>query len=109
MLADTRNHLIHGGSLESLQAKIGMTLPQAINNAAEAAWHAIWRSMPPLDPQAHFGHHDGDFVRRDLLVSMDMTFEHSGDGPHPVEDQIPEVQISLQTSFGPNDARPNQK
>jgi len=99
LLVDTRNHLTHGGFLESLQSKIGMSLAQAVNNAAAAAWHAIMHSMPPLEGQPVFGHRGGDFTNRELVVGADMIFEHQGDGPHPAEEQIPKPQISVKTTF----------
>jgi hypothetical protein len=40
MLADTRNHLTHGGSHEILRDKIGMDLSSAVDVAGETAWHA---------------------------------------------------------------------
>jgi hypothetical protein len=102
MLSDTRNHLIHGGSVESLEQKIGIPLANAINEAAGAAWHAILSCMPELPgSQYHFGHRAGDFVHRDLVVSADMLIEHVGNEPHPAEDKIPKVQISIQTAFRP--------
>jgi hypothetical protein len=99
LLLDTRNHLTHGGSIESLQAKIGVTLDQAVNNAAAAAWHAILHAMPPLEGQPQFGNRGGDFVHRELVVSADITFEYTGDSAHPAEEQIPKPQIAVKTKF----------
>ncbi|HEY7301556.1 MAG TPA: methylamine utilization protein MauJ [Xanthobacteraceae bacterium] len=105
-LADTRNHLTHGGSHKSLETKIGMPLSHATNNAAAAAWHAILYSLPTSVRGGPFGHHGGDFVHRDLLFTADMLFEHRGDGPHPTDDNIPKPQISVKFSLRPNSAEP---
>jgi hypothetical protein len=99
LLTGTRNHLAHGGSTRSLEAKIGRPLYQIVNEAAAAAWHAIWHSMPRLEAQAQFSHRGGNFAHRDLIISADMMFEHGGDGPHPSDGQIPKSEISLITRF----------
>jgi hypothetical protein len=101
LLVETRNHLTHGGSLESLQSKIGMSLAEAVNNAAAAAWHAIMSSTPHLEGQPVFGHQGGDFASRELVVIADMIFEHQKEGAHPAEEQIPKPEISVITTFRP--------
>jgi hypothetical protein len=101
ILADTRNHLMHGGSIDSLLAKTDVPLEQAVNEAGQAAWYAIWSLMPPLKAQPQFGNRGGQFAHRDLLVSAEMLFEYQGDGPHPGEAEIPKPQISVKIQFRP--------
>jgi hypothetical protein len=101
LFADTRNHLIHGGSINSLSAKTGVSLDRAVNEAALAAWHAIWSLMPRLEGQAQFNNREGNFAHRELVVSADMVFKYQGEGPHPSDAEIPKPQISMQVQFRP--------
>jgi hypothetical protein len=102
MLSDTRNHLTHGGSVETLREKIGMDLANAVDEAGQAAWFSIWSALPKLDQeQAYFGSEGVGFAHRDVTFTADMLFEYPGEAAHPTEDQIPKPTMTVQTTFRP--------
>jgi hypothetical protein len=98
-LVGTRDHLLHGRSPDSVEAEIGRPLAALVNDAAGIAWHAILNAMPRLDGTIHFANRGGNFANNALLVIPDMQFTYEGDAPHPSEEQIPKVQISMTTNF----------
>jgi hypothetical protein len=100
-LVGTRDHLLHRRSPDSVEAEIGRPLAALVNDAAGIAWHAIMGAMPHLDGPIHFANRGGEFANKSLLVTPDMQFAYEGDAPHPSEEQIPKVQISLKTNFRP--------
>jgi hypothetical protein len=104
LLLLTRNHLVHAGSRDSLVKKIGMPLANAVNYAAIAAWRSIFYAMPPLRDSVQFGHRGFEFARHELVFYADMEFEYDGVEPHPSEDKIPKVDLSLQVTFRPEPA-----
>jgi hypothetical protein len=100
LLVDTRDHLLHGRSPDSVEAVIGRPLEQIVNDAAAAAWNAIMFLLPKLEEPVAFGHRNGDFAHRDLVVTPDMTFKYEGDAEHPPDSAIPSINISMRVSFG---------
>jgi hypothetical protein len=99
LLVETRDHLLHGRSPDSVEAVLGRPLEQIVNDAAAAAWNAIMFLLPKLEEPVAFGHRNGDFVHRDLVVTPDMTFEYEGDAEHPPDSAIPSINISMRVSF----------
>jgi len=92
----TRNGLMHGRSISSIEKSTGMEISDLVNVLGYITWHAIFSSFEPKkDVQFQFGHRGGDFVNKYLTVSMLGSFAHQGDSPHPTEDKIPNVQISM--------------
>jgi hypothetical protein len=101
MLSDTRNHLTHGGSAQTLREKIGMDLGNAVDAAGEAAWYAIWAALPQVDEQLHIGSEGVGFAHRDVTFTADMFFDYPGEAAYPTEDQIPKPIMTMLTSFQP--------
>lgn len=100
-LVRTRDHLLHGRSPDTVEKEVGHPLPVLVNEAGRAAWHAIMYSMPRLEGTPAFAHRDGHFVNNVIILTPDMVFEYDGIAPHPSEAQIPNVEMSMQTRFGP--------
>ena len=96
----TRNGLMHGRSPESIEAECKLSLPEIVNELGTLTWHAIMSTIPLGDgPPLVFGHRDGEFANNSLVMAMQGTFDHTGDGPHPTEDKIPSVKIKMLTTF----------
>jgi hypothetical protein len=104
-LVKTRDHLLLGRSPDSVEAEIGQSLANLVNDAAGVAWHIILGAMPRLDGTNHFANRGGDFANKSLTIIPDMQFTYDGDAPHPTEEQIPKVQISMTTNFRPPQAQ----
>jgi hypothetical protein len=100
-LVKTRDHLLHGRSPDTVEKEVGHPLPVLVNEAGRAAWHAILHSMPRLEGTPTLAHRDGHFVNDVIILTPDMIFEYDGIAPHPSEAQIPKVEMSMQTRFGP--------
>lgn len=99
---ETRNGLMHGRSVRSIETKLKMDMSSLVNELGFITWHAIMSTFPfKKDVQLNFGHRGGDFANKYLIMSMHGFFKHTGDTPHPSEDKIPNVEISMQTSFRP--------
>lgn len=96
----TRNGLMHGRSPESIEAECQVPLPAIVNELGTLTWHAIMSTIPLEDgPTLAFGHRDGEFATKSLVMWMLGTFDHTGDGPHPTQDKIPSVEIKMRTTF----------
>lgn len=99
----TRNGLMHGRRPESIEAECKVPLPAIVNELGTLTWHAIMSTIPVGDgPPLAFGHRDGDFASKSLVMSMLGTFDHAGDGPHPTQDKIPSVEIKMTTFRSPS-------
>jgi hypothetical protein len=96
----TRNHLMHGRAKGSLEKDLGRSMDDLVNEAAYVAWNGILTAVPNLQGTLHFSHRNWDFARHFIIAGPVLTFEHTGDGEHPVDDKIPDVKIELQTRFG---------
>jgi hypothetical protein len=57
--------------------------------------------MPRLEGTPTLAHRDGHFVNQVIILTPDMVFEYDGIAPHPSEAQVPKVEMSMQTRFGP--------
>lgn len=100
-----RNGLMHGRSSESIEAECGVSMQALVDELGGITWHAIIStiSSPPDGPPRAFGHWGGEFTNKTLITSMLGIFEHNGEGPHPPDDKIPNVEITLSTRFGDPD------
>jgi hypothetical protein len=56
-------------------------------------------AMPKLEEPVNFGHRDGDFVHRELIVTPDITFDYEGPAEHPPDEAIPNIDITMQVTF----------
>lgn len=96
-----RNGLMHGRSVESIEAECKLSMPGLVDELGWIAWHAIMSTIPiGSGPPLHFGYRDGQFANLSLIASMEGTFKHTGYEPHPPDDKIPKVKITLLTRFG---------
>lgn len=93
-----RNKLLHGSSLDTIEAEVKIPISNIVNKAGWVAWHAILSAMPESvnRTELNFGHRDGQFAHGDLVPSMIGTFEHDGQSEHPAEEKIPMIEISMQ-------------
>ena len=97
---ETRNGLMHGRSVNSIEKKAKMRMSDLANELGYITWNAIMSTFTlKEDVLLNFGHRGGDFTNKYLIMSVHGYFEYTGDTPHPDEDSIPNVNISLQTSF----------
>lgn len=95
-----RNGLMHGRATESIEADCKASLPQIVDELGALTWNAIMSTLTPAgDGALAFGHRSGEFVNKVMVVSMVGEFDHMDEGPHPSEDKIPAVKISMQTRF----------
>jgi hypothetical protein len=100
-LVRTRDHLLHGRSPDRVEKEVGHPLSVLVNEAGRAAWHAIWYTMRKLEGTPALANRGWHFVNHVIILSPDITFEYDGIAPHPSEAQIPKVEISMHTRFGP--------
>jgi hypothetical protein len=98
-LLNARNHLMHGRSSESIEAKIGRPLADLVNDVGFISWHAIMLSMPKIERPLHISHRGGNFANGELIAGPRGVFAHEGEGEHPTEDKIPNVKIDLMIHF----------
>lgn len=97
-----RNGLMHGSSVESIEKKSKQPISNSVNDLARLVWNAIRINIKLKDEEASkliLGHWGGDFVNKRVVASVVGSFEHTGDLPHPALDKIPDVKVSLITSF----------
>lgn len=95
-----RNGLMHGRRCESIEEECKMPMHAIVDELGTLTWHAIMSTIPLGDgPQLAFGHRNGEFANKSVVMSILGEFDHTGDGPHPTEDKIPSVEIKLLTTF----------
>ena len=103
-LFKARNGLMHGQNEQQVEAECNAPLPQIVNELGAIAWKAILLSIPLGEgPRLAFGNRDGEFVIGSMVMGLTAIFEHSGDGAHPVDDQIPKIEIAMDTNFRASD------
>lgn len=95
-----RNGLMHGGSLESVEAKCKMPMPKLVNELGTITWHAIMSTFPPVAGTLQLAHRGGEFGNISMVAAAKLFFEHKGDGPHPADQNIPSGKIEILTRFG---------
>jgi hypothetical protein len=99
-LNSARNHLLHGGSRESLAAKLKVPSTDVIiNTAGYLAWHMIFGAMKFPTPPPFFSQ-GGDFVTKSLIFSSDLSITYDGIDEQPSDDAIPKLAIQMKTKFG---------
>jgi hypothetical protein len=99
-----RNGLMHGRSSNSIETECKMSLHEIVNELGTLTWHAIMSTIHLGDgPELAFGHRDGEFANKSLVMSVTGTFNYSGGEVYPPEDKIPHVDIKMVTTFE-NDA-----
>jgi hypothetical protein len=95
-----RNGLMHGRSRERIEAECKAPLGNLVNELGALAWHAIMSAIPlPPGPGLLFGHRDFEFSHKSMVTAFTLLIEHTGDGAHPSEEQIPNPEITLTTRF----------
>lgn len=95
-----RNGLMHGRSRESVEAECRTPLSAIVDELGAITWTAIMSTIPlGSGPELNFGHRGGEFANNSLVMSVVGMLDHSGDGPHPTDDKIPNVQIAMLTTF----------
>ena len=101
-LFTTRNGVMHGSSVETIEKKSKQSISVSVNDLARLVWNAIRINIKLSDEEASklvLGHRGGDFANKRIVASVVGSFEHTGDQPHPPKDKIPEVKVSLITNF----------
>ena len=98
ILNAARNHLLHGGSKESLAAKLRVSTDVIINTAGALAWGMIFQSLNFARPPIFF-HRGGDFVSKVMVMSGDLTFSLPEQDGYPLEDKMPRINLDMTTSF----------
>jgi len=102
-----RNGLMHGRNCESVEAECGTSLSAIVDELGAITWTAIMSTIPLGNgPELNFGHRGGEFANSSLVMSVDGLLDHSGDGPHPTDDRIPNVQIAMWKTFNQFDGDP---
>ena len=104
LLADIRNHLVHGGSKSKIKKRFGVDLAHAVNLIGEAAWYAIQSSLPATIGMVTYME-STSVVSRSLIAVADVILEHTEDREHPSEEKLPKAEISLNIRFT---SRPDQ-
>lgn len=99
-----RNGLMHGRSCESVEEECGTPLSAIVDELGAITWTAIMSTISFGDgPELNFGHRGGEFANNSLVMSIVGSFDHTGDGPHPTDDRIPNVQIATWKTFNQHD------
>jgi hypothetical protein len=100
-LVGVRNHLTHGGAPASVEGKFG-AFDALVNLAGFVAWQSLMASLPTPEKPYYItpGENEG-FANKMLIVGPNGSFDFDGDGEHPPEDRIPNVEIALNVRFGP--------
>lgn len=101
----TRNGIMHGSSTSSIEKKSKQPISNSVNDLAKLVWNAIRINIKLSEEEASklvLGHWGGDFVNKRMVAAVHGTFEHTGDAPHPANDKIPDVKVTLITDFGKN-------
>ena len=57
------------------------------------------------DKQLYFGHRDGEFARRYLISTMHGAFTYKSDGEHPLESELPEIELTLEQKLIGDDGK----
>lgn len=99
ILSKVRHHLAHGRSPSTLSKSAGIELPIAVDLMGATAWHSIIRVMPHVDNLTVM--EVDSVLSRELIVGPDLEFQYNGEAEHPSDREIPDLNISLQTRFGP--------
>jgi hypothetical protein len=99
----TRNGLMHGRSSNSIEAECKVPLHVIVNELGALTWQAIMSTIPPGDGLTHvFGHRDGEFANKSLLMTVRGTFGYTGADDYPPEDKIPQLDIKMVKTFENN-------
>ena len=105
-LFQTRNGLMHGKSVASIEADGKVPMRQIVDELGVITWKAILASIPlgppvPEESALTFGHRDGQFANLSLVARFRGIFRYDGDGLHPEDDKIPNPKVTLLTTFRP--------
>lgn len=105
-LFKARHGLMHGRSRESTEAACKKSMMDLVDELGTVTWRAIISSIP-LEPDgpdlALYEPARGGYANRNMIVWPVITFEHKGDGPHPTDDEIPDVKLQVFTRFAKTD------
>jgi hypothetical protein len=99
-----RNGLMHGRSREAIEAECEVPLDAIVDELGVLTWKAIMstiRGAGDGKPLA-FGHRDGVFTNKSLILAALLGFEHTGKGPHPADGALPSAEVTLETRFRKN-------
>lgn len=99
-LFKVRDALMHGGSIDSIERKLKLTIDSVIDEIASVVWNLIYNLIEglPSKPLA-FGHRGGNFTNQSLLMSTNGSFEYDGVDPHPTDEIIYGMKLSVITNF----------
>lgn len=104
ILKRCRDKLTHGSSEESVSREIGRPLHEVVGELSRCVWTGLRRAMPPLtEPVACFPP-TGDVVVPELIAGVTGEFDHTADGDHPPNEELPTVKVSLTVTDGPRSA-----
>jgi hypothetical protein len=93
---DARNALIHARGAAGVEKKVKMPLHAVVDELAAFAWYAIRSAISVVEPKIYFAHRGGDFTRRNLVSIMYGGFQYKSGGEHPLESEIPEIELTLE-------------
>ena len=100
-LVRVRDGLMHGRSQSSIEAEAAQDFASLVDEMATLAWHAIMAAMPERlgSTPLRFMHRDGRFAARELRVGPVGSFDCDEALDYPPEDKIPDIKISMDTTF----------
>lgn len=100
LLFKVRNSLMHGRDKRAVETECKIPLREIVNELGVLTWKAIMLSIALGEgsPLA-FGHRGAEFVIGSMVMRVRGVFEHSGEGPHPTDAQIPKIEIAMDTYF----------
>lgn len=97
-LFDARNTLMHGGSPESVEKKIGRPMAAIVNELAALTWQTLMKALPSQERLVIGDRTDiGNGI---LTARAEIRFEHKEDRDHPSLEKIPDIKATILNSFG---------
>ena len=110
-LFTTRNGLVHGRPVSSIEAELDLPMTALADIAGILAWHSVMSvvdpKLPPGPPREFFTH--GTFIVGSVNMGATVIVEVPPGNDHPTDEQIPNLQISMQTMFRPQEAPPGRQ
>lgn len=97
VLYEVRNHISHGRSPLTVEAKTGISLIAAVENMAEAAWRAIMGRIPPFEGAAL--REPKGAVPFSGLVMANIAYRVPEGTEQPSESQIPVINLGVNIKF----------
>jgi hypothetical protein len=90
-LIDSRNRLMHGSSVDSIEKAHKVSFSEIVNNLGGFVWQVIFMTIPADDngEPVEFADHGDGFVNVNLNIVAHGTFDYDGDQVHPADHEIP--------------------